>query len=160
MRSVSLSCLGLLLGCAAPAPAKPSEDPSVAPELARLRAPYQESRAVVADRIEIVMSANFFNTEWGAPSVDRGLHEASHQKLATQDEYRWLNRAGGTQVPIRFAVGNTKFLALQSARLRVLGNGERITLDVAAEGHVSVLEGARRKDCEELRIEGGALRTR
>lgn len=158
--AAAISLLAIMLGCAgAPARRVPT-DASVQRELDRLRAPYQVKRTVVADRIEVTMSANFFNTEWGEPSIDRALHEASHRSVERREERTWVNRSGGTQLPLRFAVGDCTLVALHSASLRVLGNGEPIALAVLATGAVSVLTGAERRDGAELSIDDGTLRLR
>ncbi len=149
----------MCLGCASGTAPK-VDSPEVVRELERLRAPFQTERTIVADRVEIEMSANFYGTEWGAPSIDRSLHEFSSKKEANRDEYRWTNRAGGPQVPLRFMVGKQRFVVLRSASLHVLGGGQAVVFGVTAAGAVSILEGTARRDVAEFRIEDGVLRAR
>ena len=80
--TILVAFLAGLLGCTDAPDRRAPTDAAVQQELDRLRAPYRVKRTVIADRIEVTMSANFFNTEWGEPSIDRALHEASHRTAA------------------------------------------------------------------------------
>lgn len=135
-------------------------DPQVAVSLERLRAPFQNPQIVVADHLEIEMSANFYGTEFGQPGIDRGVHDAKHTLTPEADEYVWVNRSGGTELPLKMTLGRHSFVILKDARLKVLTGNGKVTLKSAATGQVRVLEGKAVRPMQEVRIEDGVVRSR
>ena len=130
----------------------------LAAEEARLLAPFGQPRAVVSDVIRFDISANFY-PEVSRPAISPELHKFSRSEEPDGDVYRWSSR-GGLQSPLKFWVGQTQFVALRSATLRVRGSGP-VVLQVTASGQVTESQrGAALQDWQELRIENGVFRRR
>ena len=149
---------------------------TVAKEEDRLLAPYGKGLQIVADRVEVDVSANFFSqtvdaaalardpeavrsglAHLGLPATSPELHERRVVKSDQNVEYVFHNVRGGMQMPLRLSVGGAVILALRSAVVRVLGNGAPLTLTTVASGQVTVRQGDVRQDLNEIRIEDGAI---
>lgn len=157
--------VALVGGCSTPPQGPPQKatagpDPQLELALQRFRAPFQTDQTIVADHLEIEMSANFFGTEFGQPSVDRNLHDATQRLGQEADDYLWVNRAGGTTVPLKLAIGKQNYIVLKDARLKVLSASGKITLKAHAAGEVRVLEGKSVRPLQELRIVDGVVHSR
>ncbi len=151
-----------LLGAALWAPSCASPPVSAAQREAeeqRLRAPYQQARAVVADQIHFDISANF-DADVARPAVDPGIAELHRAVEAGDVVYSWASR-GGLQVPLKFQVGSTTFAALIGATLRIRGSGKPFALSVVARGRVTEsATGAPLIDCDEVSIADGVYHRR
>ncbi len=167
-----LSFVALSTGCGAgPTPVGPEV---VAAEEQRLLRPFQDKRIVIADQVEITLSANFigsrvrddaienFGTTAGnrvaLPGIDKSLHE--HRTVRGKDGIleTYVNKAGGIDRPLRVIVGGTQFQALQVVTVRVLPSGALMTLDVVARGDVNVLAGTERQDLPQVEVKDGLWR--
>lgn len=152
---------------------------TVAKEEDRLLAPYRSGLQIVADRVEVDVSANFFSqtvdaatlardpeavrsglAHLGLPATSPELHERRVVKGDQSVDYVFHNVRGGMQMPLRLSVGGAVILALRSAVVRVLGSGAPMTLTTVASGQVTVRQGDARHDLSELRIEDGAVHRR
>jgi hypothetical protein len=141
----------------------------------RLLQPFRVRRDVVAHSVDVTLSANFlqgsrvgdadiehFGTAAGnrvaLPVADKALHDhdSTRGEQGTIESYR--NRLGGTERPLRLVVGATHFQALQAMTVRVLPGGAPLTLDVVANGDVTVLAGSERVDVPQLEIKDGLWR--
>ena len=154
-----------------PAPVAPEV---VAAEEQRLLRPFQDQRVIIADQVELTLSANFLGSrvQEGAiekigslagnrvalPGVDKNLHE----RRTTRDQRgiveTYVNKLGGVERPLRVMVGATQFQALQAVTVHVLQGGAAMTLDVTAHGDVNVLAGSQRTDVPQVEIKDGLWR--
>jgi len=151
-----LTAAVVVLGCAGPSYASKEE---VALAEARLLAPFQVERDVVADTLVIEISANFYG-QVARPATNPRLHEMDLTTVDGDDVRHWSSR-GGLQSPLRFRVGEVDFAVIKTATLRVLGSGKPMTLTVRAAGEVSeVRPGSAVKNWREIRIQEGAFRPR
>lgn len=149
------SLVAILIGCAGPTLATPEQ---IRAAEQPLDAPFQEKRAVVADDLLLELSANFYDTV-SLPALQAELHELQRVKTGDHDEYRWTNKSGGVEVPLRFALGATEYAILERATLRVMHAGP-MTLRSVASGHVIVDAAAGMSQLQEFRIEDGLVRTK
>jgi hypothetical protein len=145
-----------LVGCAGPTTV---DDSRVAEASARLLSPFQAPRAIVADRLEIEYSANF-DSEIARPAISPGVQELSVHRTSTATEYRYRNVRGGTQLPLKFMIGNSTFVVLQHAVLRIPEGRADLRLTALAVGRVVVAEAGTSREGSELTIESGDIRLR
>lgn len=137
------AALPLLAACGgSPATATPEQKAELLALSERQMEPFLVSREVRADRVELEISANFYS-ELALPGVSRGLHEVRATKQEDRDVYEYVNRAGGDQVPLRLALGGTRFVVRQGARVTVLGTGAKVAISARAEGKVEIREAGR-----------------
>ena len=154
-RCRSLSWLGALvvgLGCVAPQEA-PVVDPGVAEaEELRILSPFQATQTIASDRLELVMSANFFLHHLASPS-----HDFERKPQADGGaEYRYSNKSSDA---LQFHIANTKFAVTKSARIVVLGGSVTYQLSAHASGSVMVAsEGIDRTLRAEVIIQNGTFR--
>src|SRR5690606_8906959 len=104
--------------CSSTSSAPAAADPSlVEAREQQLLAPFGETRTIVADRLDIEMTANFHD-ELTRPAVLPG----------SQDEQRIERPDGGTELryttssattPLRFVIGNTDLRVTRAARIGV-----------------------------------------
>ena len=159
--SVALACCAWLLGGCAGAPPQPLDPEVVARQEGRLLEPFQPERTVVADRLELVLTGNFYD-ELTLPVLLPTL----------QEEERTTREGGGTEIVYRnrspqaelqIAIGGTRMLVLREVRLVVLGGRSAYRLEATLEGGVTaetvaVVEAGVREDCRQVRIADGVLR--
>lgn len=155
MTSGRIPVLGLglalvLAGCEAVDTSAPEEQVEAAE--ARLRSPYEQERAVMSEELLIDITANFYS-DVGRPAVQSQLHELKRTEEDGIDIYRWTS-TGGIQNPLTFTIGKTRFVALQSATLRVRGRGE-YAFNTTAAGNVTVSEAGQLQNCREVRVAEG-----
>jgi hypothetical protein len=128
-------------------------------EEARLLAPFSEPRQVLAQDLEITMSANFFKRV-GTPALTPPLHVRSIERDGEADVYRFVNKSGGVEVPLRLMLEETRFVILNTIVLRVLAKSS-VTLRALAQGDVTILEAGRpRLDVPRTEIVDGVWRGR
>ncbi|MEZ5964929.1 MAG: hypothetical protein R3F56_13900 [Planctomycetota bacterium] len=167
------SAIFLVWSCSGCGSAPPPVAPAVvAAEEQRLLRPFQTKRVVIADSVEVVVSANFVGTRaaetdmtqgigaiadnrLALPGIDRNLHTRSESRSEAGVETTYLNKLGGVERPLTLLVGQTEYRALQGLTIRVLPSGATMTLDVQARGDVTVLAGAERLDLPQLTIKDG-----
>jgi len=145
----------MLVACAGPKLATPEE---IEAAEAPLDAPFQQKRAIVADDLLLELSANFYDAV-GLPALQPELHELQRATDGDHDEYRWTNKSGGVEVPLRFALGETEYAILRNATLRVMHRGP-MTLRSVASGHVIVDAATGMSNLQEFRIEDGVVRSK
>lgn len=143
----------------------------------RLLRPFQTKRVVVADNVDVVVSANFLGNRLdddfaierhtpvtgirprvGRPGIDKNLHERREQKVGDGVLETFINKAGGVERPIRVVIGDTQYQALRALSFKVLSGETRMTLDVIAEGDVTVLAGSQRTDAPRVEVRDGVWR--
>src|SRR5262249_2053871 len=124
-------------------------DPLVEASLVRYREPFTHDQTIIAEELDIEMTSNFF-ADLAQPSVDPGRQSQSHTKTAEADEYRWINRTGRTEVPLRLALGKQQYRVVREARLRVLTGNVPVRLRVLAGGDVKIVEGSQARSVQEL----------
>lgn len=147
----------VLVGCAGAKRVTPQE---ISAAERPLDAPFQQKRSIVADNLLLELSANFYDAV-ALPALQAELHELQREKTDEHDEYRWINKSGGVEVPLRFALGATEYAILEKATLRVMHRGP-MTLRSVASGHVIVIvdAAADMSQLQEFRIEDGLVRTK
>jgi hypothetical protein len=149
----------VLSGCAGGAQAGGGGDVAVAAAKreAQLLEPFRAERTVIADRARIVMTGNFYD-DMVLPALRPGV----------QDESRAVHADGGTEIvftnrspgsPLKLGLGRLTVLAVEEARIVLLGGRSEFRLDAEFEGKVpvSLLEGASRADFRSIRIQDGVL---
>src|SRR5690606_22072355 len=99
-------------------------------EEARLMRPFDVPRVVVADRLDVTMTGNFFTKgrdfrPWLAyPAGATRTTEEGGRTI-----YTWQKPSGGTPLEVR--LGATTFALEQQVRITVLGGGAEVTLRAA-----------------------------
>jgi len=173
LRGLALLLAASTAGCgSAPAPVP---QPLVAAEEQRLLRPFQDRRVVIADSVDLAVSANFIGARaaetdihdgMGAlaanrlalPGIDRALHEKRETRTAEGAIQTYVNAHGGIERPLMMMVGQTELRALRSLTIKVLPSGSAMTLDLVARGDVTVLAGSQRTDLPEVSIRDGVWR--
>lgn len=159
-----LSACALLLigGCQTDGPARPidrGDTQRLAQEENRLLSPFQSPRAIVADRLEIEISPNFY-AKIAQPALSPGMHKSEVVREGGVDVYRFKNEQGGDQVPLDFAIGKTNLIAVQSAVLRVRGDRSDVQLHVVASGNVYERSGDQPSSWREVVYTDGSIQRR
>lgn len=124
---------------------------------AQLLEPFRVERTVVADRVRLVMTGNFYD-ELVLPALRPGV----------QDESRKVLEDGGTEIvftnrlprsPLKLGLGRLTVLAVEEAQIVLLGGRSEFRLDAEFVGKapVSLLEGSSRADFRSIRIQDGVL---
>ena len=156
---LSSAAVLLLSACAggAVADADGRVEVAAAQRESQLLSPYRVERTVLADRARIVMTGNFYD-ELVLPALRPGV----------QEESRVVREDGGTEIvftnrlpqsPLKLGIGRLTVLAVEEARVVLLGGRSAFRLDAEFVGRtpVSLLEGAAREDCRSIRIQDGVL---
>lgn len=160
LRLVKLAAVSVSLAAAScgSAPRPPADPAEVAMQEQRLMSPFATERTVIADRLEVVLTANFYD-ELSRPAVVAGLQD--EERTETEDGgsvvvYR--NRSPG--VPLRFMLGGTDFRIFREATITVLGGRSDLRLDAEMSGNVSIVEAGARSDYDAVRIADGMFQRR
>lgn len=159
VRPMTLSCIlaALFAGCGS-APVADADPAEVERQEQRLLSPFQTDRVVVADRLDVVMTANFYD-ELGRPALLAGFQDEERRDLeGGGSELVMRNRS--PNAPLRFLLGATDLRILREARIVVLGGRSDMRLEAELAGGVSVVEAGDRRDFESLRIADGAFQRR
>jgi hypothetical protein len=158
VRRAALAAVLAATGCGATP--EPVSAESVAANEAALLAPFGVARTLVADRLVIEMTANFYD-ELVLPALADGAQD--EERVTRQDggtEVIYRNRSPRTQ--LRLAIGSTQMFVLEEARIVVLGGRQTFRLDATLEGGgtaptVAVVEGDRRDDLRQARFTAGSF---
>lgn len=171
-----------LAGCASPG-GKPVDAVEIEQTEQQLAQPFQTARKVLADRVTLTMTGNFFAA---TGSLERALDRSDLEKDRTtfvnsglvalpatssqESSTVEVTRDGGSRYvyrpqkvdgfvdqPINLRVGKTDFLATGSVEVIVLGGASRLTLDCLAEGRVYVLEGGEKRQYNAVRFADGRI---
>lgn len=146
-------CAGALGACAS---GKPVDPAAAAAQERQVLAAFGAARGIVADRIRIQISPNFYG-RITRPATSRELHRFEREKRRDRDVERWVNVAGGLQQPLAFSILRTELVALGSAELEVLHKAP-LTLRVVASGRVTVRDGdGRTRNGEEVVLDAKGL---
>jgi xanthine/CO dehydrogenase XdhC/CoxF family maturation factor len=141
----------------APRPGDALVEVAAAQRESQLLEPYRVERTVLADRARIIMTGNFYD-ELVLPALRPGV----------QNEKRLVLQDGGTEIvfsnalpqsPLKLGIGGLTVLAVEEARIVLLGGRSSFRLDAEFSGKapVSLLEGATRQDFRAVRIQDGVL---
>ena len=150
----SVACLCLTVAACGGGP-QPVDDEFMAREEARLVEPFAVDRSLVADDLEITMTANFYS-RLALPSILPGVQEEETNKRPDgTTEYVMRTRPDS---PLRFELDATKFYVMKTARVTVLGGRSDLTLRAEVDGNVSIVENGVRRDTGSVRIENGSFR--
>jgi hypothetical protein len=164
------------VGCAdAPEPVSSEDVARGADALAR---PYETERKVIANRVTLRMTGNFFapalslqqvDTSGGAPSLPSGVVALPATSSEDTDSlevspdggshYTFTKRVvpGMVPQPIQLWVGKTCFVATERIDVFVLGGKQNLTLDTLAEGDVFVVEDGNRWAYRSVRFYDGRI---
>jgi hypothetical protein len=151
-----LASLALCTACRTDAPRPDPASPQLVAEERRLLQPFREQRALLADRIEIEISPNFFDSV-AQPAISPGMHRTDHVRADGADEYRFRNESGGVEVPLDFGIGNTNLIALRTAVLRVRNTPGAPMLRVLASGNIVESAGGKVTHPQQVRYDDGVL---
>jgi hypothetical protein len=142
--------------CAAVAPVADPKDVEQREDV--FLAPFATERTVVADVLELVMTANFYRHVTSTGIVTAVQQEERRPRQDGGTEFIYTNRAPGGDPALRFTIGSTRFGILERAALVVLGGRHELTLRAVATGQVTVREGATTNDFGRVAIEDGVYR--
>lgn len=124
---------------------------------AQLLEPFRAERTIVADSVRLVMTGNFYD-EMVIPALRPGVQDESRKVLGDGGtEIVFTNRL--PQSPLKLGIGSLTVLAVEEARIVLLGGRSAFRLDAEFVGRtpVSLLEGATREDYRSIRIQDGVL---
>ncbi len=121
---------------------------------ARLLSPFQVEQTLVADKLDITMTANFYS-RLALPSTLPGVQTEETNKLDDgSTEYVLHTNA---RSPLQFELEKTRFFVMDNARVLVLGGRNDMTLKADLSGNVSIVDkGGARRDTDEVRIADGS----
>ncbi|MBK8976430.1 MAG: hypothetical protein IPM29_10935 [Planctomycetes bacterium] len=159
-RSLSLALLSVFAqGCASTQP-EPVDPALVERTEARLLAPYAEERAVLCDRLELVLSANFVD-QLTLPTALPAVQAETRRELPDGGSIREFTTSGAAT--LEFFVAATRFVVSGQgrARVEVLGGRSAYRLSAKAAGHVVVVTATGHgPEVAELAIDDGEQRVR
>ncbi|MGA0058264.1 MAG: hypothetical protein ACO4CT_06700 [Planctomycetota bacterium] len=158
-RLAPVAIAGLLGGCSSstPRPADEGVEVAAARLESQLLEPFRVERTVLADRVRLVLTGNFYD-ELVLPALRPGV----------QEENRMVREDGGTEIvfsnalsqsPLKLGIGSLTVLAVEEARIVLVGGRSTYRLDAEFSGRapVSLLEGSSRQDFRSIRIQDGVL---
>ena len=160
----------ILAGCVTQGDGGPEKDPNAEEppkhfvtkaymeRLGRQFAPMKNKDAILADRLEVTMSASLWDQVTHPAGSDYHQIKRLKKRGSLDAEYRFLNLRGGTNIPLKFQVGKVTLIILQTALFHVKGEGDPIFC-LKAEGNVaySVAGGRTQDGLASLLIQDGRV---
>ncbi len=126
--------------------------------LGRQFAPMKQKNAILADRLEVTMSASLWDQVTHPAGSDYHQIKRLQKRGSLDAEYRFLNLRGGTNIPLKFQIGHVTLLIIQTAVFHVRGGGEPI-FRLEAHGKVAYSTKGKTSDgLKALRIQDGSVR--
>jgi hypothetical protein len=120
--------------------------------------PMKKKDAVLADRLEVTMSASLWDQVTHPAGSNYHQIKRLQKRGSLDSEYRFLNLRGGTNIPLKFQIGHVTLLILQTAVFHVRGGGEPI-FRLKADGKVAYsTKGKTEQGLKGLVVEDGKVR--
>lgn len=113
--------------------------------------PFRVERQVVADRVDLVLTPNFYDQLW-LPGIapERSVSPRGDVYVYRTDIDR----------PLDLRLEQTRFVIIDTLRVTVLTGRPELTLTAEAGGHVTVIADGERQACEVVRVEAGQWTSR
>lgn len=126
-------------------------------KLGKLFAPMEKKDAILADRLEVTMSASLWDQVTHPAGSDFHQIKRLKKRGSLDSEYRFLNLRGGTSLPLKFKVGKVTLIIIQTAVFHILGGGEPV-FRLKAEGNAAYSTKGRTEDgLESLLVQKGKV---
>ena len=120
-------------------------------------APMKKKDAILADRLEVTMSASLWDQVTHPAGSDYHQIKRLQKRGSLDSEYRFLNLRGGTNIPLKFQIGHVTLLILQAAVFHVRGEGDPI-FRLEANGNVAYSTKGKTSDgLKGIRVQDGRV---